>query len=70
MSGFLQLPLPRCDPSTALGLPLALQLADGVEKSLMSNYSSMQVHMQNISRLVFPSKFELLIVMNSLKVNE
>lgn len=70
MSGFLQLPLPRCDPSTALRLPLALQLADGVEKSLMSNYSSMQVHMQNISRLVFPSKFELLIVMNSLKVNE
>lgn len=28
VSGFLQLPLPRCDPSTALGLPSALQVGD------------------------------------------
>lgn len=67
MSGFLQLPLPRCAPSTAL------QVGDRsyrVEKSLMSNYSRIQVQVENISRSIFPSKFEILIVMDSLKVSE
>lgn len=46
----------------------------GVENSLMSSYSSMQVqiiqNIQNISRSIFPNKFEMLTVKNSLKVNE
>ncbi|RLV98496.1 hypothetical protein DV515_00010751, partial [Chloebia gouldiae] len=54
----------RCDPSTALGLPSALQVGDRtwedrVEKSLMSDYSSMQVQLQNISRSIFPTVFGL-----------
>lgn len=36
----------------------------------MSSYSSMQVQMQNISRSIFPNKFEMLTVTNLLKVNE
>lgn len=43
---------------------------DRVEESLVGNYSSMQAQMEDISRLSSPSKFENLIVMNSLKVNE
>lgn len=69
VSGFLQLPLPRCDPSTALGLPLALQVGDRSlgrqsREVVDENCSSVQVQMENIPRLIFPSKFEIIIMMN------
>lgn len=68
-------PCPGVTPAQLWGCPRLCRWETGAwehraENSLMSSYSSMQVQMQNISRLIFPNKFEMLTVMNLLKVNE